>query len=197
VGEMMLDVVSVEQSRRLAAEHLEGLGDRWAHVRAVGALAEGLVTAAEVPEIVAAGAWLHDLGYAWDIAESGFHALDGAEFLARAGAPASLVALVAHHSGARFEAAERGLTRRWERLPEPPPEELDALTLVDLVVSPSGAFTTPADRLAEVLQRYSESDPVHRAVRRSQGLLLQAAARARARLGLPDVWPVSTGERVG
>jgi len=33
----------------------------------------------------------------------------GARHLDRSGFPARLVALVAHHSGARFEAAERGL----------------------------------------------------------------------------------------
>lgn len=141
-------------------------------------------------------AWLHDLGYAPDVRRTGFHALDGAEFLARYGAPTELVALVAHHTGARFEAGERGLAAYWSLLPEPVSEQLDVLTLVDLVISPSGEITTPAERVAEVLRRYAVVDPVHRAVTRSQSELVAAAARGRSQLGLADEWPALWVERV-
>ncbi|MFC5001765.1 HD domain-containing protein [Dactylosporangium cerinum] len=62
-------------------------------------------------DIVLAAAWLHDIGYAADLHDTGFHPLDGARFLARAGWPARICALVAHHSGARYVASVRGLGR--------------------------------------------------------------------------------------
>ena len=55
---------SVAAARRLAAEQLASLGDRWAHVQAVGGLAEDLLKAGLVSERVAVAAWLHDVGYA-------------------------------------------------------------------------------------------------------------------------------------
>ena len=49
------------------------------------------------------------------------------------GAPRTLTQLVAHHSGARFEARERGLLDRLEfSFPAPDPALLDALTYADL-----------------------------------------------------------------
>ena len=43
-------------------------------------------------------AWIHDIGYAPEVAASGFHPLDGARFLAAAGVSQRLADLVAHHS---------------------------------------------------------------------------------------------------
>jgi hypothetical protein len=40
-------------------------------------------------------AWLHDIGYAPELAVTGFHPLDGARFLRRAGADGQVVSLVA------------------------------------------------------------------------------------------------------
>lgn len=107
-----------------------------------------------------------------------------------------MVALVAHHTGARFEAEERGLADELETLPSPPREDLDALTLIDLVVGPTGELTTPGHRIEEILTRYGPSDPVHRAVTRSRPSLLASAARARGRLGLSDEWPLRATEGV-
>lgn len=54
-------------------------------------------------------AWLHDVGYAPSLAQTGFHRVDGARFLRARGVPEVVVALVAHHTGAVFEAEQRGL----------------------------------------------------------------------------------------
>ena len=54
-------------------------------------------------------AWLHDIGYAPEVATSGVHPLDGARFLAASGVSKRLVGLVAHHSCAAPEAELRGL----------------------------------------------------------------------------------------
>ena len=50
--------------------------------------------------------------------------------------------LVAHHTGARYEAEERGLAAE-RALPEPSASNLDLMTFVDLSVGPDGTLTTP------------------------------------------------------
>ena len=46
-------------------------------------------------EALVSAAWLHDIGYAPDVVETGFHPLDGARYLAGLGAPERVVNLVA------------------------------------------------------------------------------------------------------
>ena len=61
-------------------------------------------------DLLIAAAWLHDIGYSPLVVDTGLHSLDGARYLQRLGYPARLCGLIAHHSGARFEATQRGLT---------------------------------------------------------------------------------------
>lgn len=185
-------VWNIDAARGLASEHLSDLGDRWAHVQAVGSLAEALIVSHHVDEVVASAAWLHDVGYAPTVNRTGFHPVDGATFLLDANAPAELVGLVAHHTGAAYEAEERGLVDALAALPRPSSSNLDLLTFVDLLVGPDGTLTTPDERITEILSRYEIGHPVNRAVTRSQPELLASAERARQRLGLPDEWPVHT-----
>lgn len=186
-----------ENASKLAAEYLSDLGPRWAHIQTVGRLADRMVTEHGLSTEIAAAAWLHDIGYASALSSTDFHPVDGAAFLADEGVPDQVVNLVAHHTGAKFEADERGLQEELARFPLPHAEDLDTLTLLDLVSSPTGELTTPAERVAEILSRYPDGHPVNRAVTRSQAELLASAARARARLGLCDVWPVGFLEGVG
>ena len=66
--------------------------------------------AGEDAELVEAAAWLHDIGYAPDLHDTGFHPLDGARYLRDVeGADPLLCRMVAHHSCALTEAEERGL----------------------------------------------------------------------------------------
>lgn len=185
-----------DQAPKLASEYLSGLGRRWEHVCTVGRLANVLVDAGAISREVAAAAWLHDLGYAEELAATGFHPLDGAVFLTGEGAPPEVVGLVAHHTGAEFEAEERGLTGALAEMPAPNPTALDIVTLLDLVTAPDGTLTDPETRIAEILRRYPASSPVRRAVSRSRDELLASAARARRQLGLPDVWPAGALEGV-
>jgi hypothetical protein len=93
-----------------------------------------------------------------------------------------LASLVAYHSGARFEAEERGLV---DALAEFAPEDgpvLDALTYADMTTGPAGQRVDLEERIAEILERYPPDDPVHRAVRRSHPILREAVERTRARL---------------
>lgn len=101
----------VADAERTAAQLLRPVGSRWVHVQAVAATAEILRPAvrAEDGDILVAAAWLHDVGYAPELSTTGFHPLDGARYLDAEGFPSRVVHLVAHHSGALYEARERGL----------------------------------------------------------------------------------------
>ncbi|WP_347354616.1 HD domain-containing protein [Intrasporangium sp.] len=171
----------------LARRYLAGIEPRWSHVQAVGRTAEAICQTHNVGIDLAAAAWLHDIGYAPQIAQTGFHPLDGARYLASIGATDLVVSLVAHHSGATLEAEERGLGPELTEFPEPPSDIADILTLVDMTISPDGRPITIDERLDEILTRYPENDPVHRAIQRSGPVLREAAARAAKRLGLADV----------
>jgi hypothetical protein len=171
-----------------AAALLADLGDRWRHVQAVAAQARQ-VSAAVAPEdrpYLVAAAWLHDVGYAPPLNRLGFHPVDGARYVRQQGQE-RLASLVAYHSGARFEAEERGLV---EELAEFTPEDgpvLDALTYADMTTGPAGQRVVLDERIAEILDRYPPDDPVHRANRRSRLALQGAVDRTLARLGaVPD-----------
>jgi hypothetical protein len=172
-----------------AAALLSRLGDRWSHVQAVAAQARQ-VTAALAPEdrpYLIAAAWLHDVGYAPPLNRHGFHPLDGARYVRQQGQE-RLASLVAYHSGARFEAEERGLV---DALAEFEPEDgplLDALTYADMTTGPAGQRVDLEERIAEILERYPPDDPVHRAISRSHPMLREAVARIGARL---VAWPIS------
>ncbi len=175
-------------SRRLAESCIGAASDRWLHVKGVAELAMQLRDKdLGLSDAVVAAAWLHDVGYAPDLVETGFHPIDGARWLRMEGVPEGIVALVAYHSGARFEAEERGLGVELDEFPEPDPDQLDMLTLVDMAVGPTGERVSVESRLDEILARYPADDPVHRAVMRSRSSLIQSAERAAERLGLANV----------
>ncbi|WNB85483.1 HD domain-containing protein [Cellulomonas sp. ATA003] len=156
-------------------------------MRAVGERAEVLCREHRLTDDLAAAAWLHDVGYGEQLMATGFHPLDGARFLRRIGVRDLVTSLVAHHSGATFEAEERGLVVELREFALPPQDLLDVLNLVDMTTSPTGERVSVDDRLSEILSRYEASDPVSRAVSRSGPVLRVSAARAAARLGSADV----------
>ena len=147
---------------------------RWAHVSAVGRKSE--VIEGAVPR-VAAAAWLHDVGYSPELIVTGLHALDGALWCRDQGYPTEVASLVAHHTGARFEAAERGLTEELGRIPAPPSMLLDLLNHLDLTTGPGGEDVSARDRVEEILRRYGPDSVVHRAVARSADDLIDSASR--------------------
>lgn len=184
----MAEVTSLTAAARAVSERLVApLGRRWLHVQAVAARAEQLVEVADAEqcEVLVAAAWLHDVGYAGELALTGLHPLDGAVYLAGEGWPDVVVSLVAHHTGAVFEADERGLLGRLSAFDEPPAQLLDALTTADMVTGPGGAWVRAADRVAEILTRYEPEHPVHRAVSRSSPELVAAVHRVEARTPRP------------
>lgn len=149
---------------------------RWRHVCGVGQLAEDLYPGQPV---IQDAAWLHDIGYASLVHRTGFHPLDGARYLRRRGWTESVVSLVAHHTGARFEAEERGLSRELAEFSPPDSGLLDCLTYLDLCTGPDGSPVAPPRRVEEILTHYSADNPVHRGVTRSRLRLLEAAERGR------------------
>jgi hypothetical protein len=166
------------------AERLIGpLGDRWAHVQAVARQA-GRVAAAFSPEdgdVLVAAALLHDIGYAPSLNRLGFHPVDGARFLRGLGRE-RLACLVAHHSGARFEAEERGLVDELAAFPAEEGAVMDALTYADMTTGPAGQPMTLDQRVDEIMRRYPPDDPVHRAIVRARPLLQAAVSQTLRRL---------------
>lgn len=117
---------------------------RWRHVQAVGAKAEQLAAAYTVDgKLLAASAWLHDIGYSPELQRTGFHPIDGARCLDSMGASPRLSALVANHSGAALEAQLRGLQEEMQRYPDDADAVRDALWACDtpVAITPSGSVS--------------------------------------------------------
>lgn len=169
-------------ARRLLAK---ALPRRWAHTQGVAATARGLAPVlGPDADLVAAAAWLHDIGYAPDVAATDFHPLDGARHLRDTeGADAMLCRLVAHHSCAINEAIERGLAGELAAEFRPARRDLaDALTYCDLTTSPDGHRLPIARRLAEIHSRYGPDHLVSRSIARSEPALTSAVGRVAGRL---------------
>jgi HD domain-containing protein len=176
---MTLEEWATAQAERLLAP----MGDRWLHVQAVARKAHRMasVLPANDGEALVAAAFLHDIGYAPSLDWLGFHPVDGARFL-RAQGRERLASLVAHHSGARFEAEERGLVEELAAFPVEDGPVMDALTFADMTIGPAGQPMTLDERISEIRDRYPQDDPVHRAIVRARPLLQAAIDRTQQRL---------------
>lgn len=174
-------------SRTEADRLLSPLGDRWSHTLGVVHRARALASTARAddrPTLIAA-AYLHDIGYAPELEETGFHPLDGARWLRRAGYE-RLACLVAHHSGARFEAQARGLVDEFEQFSEERSVVADLLTYCDLTTDSEGQQVTLSARLAGIDSRYPHDSDVSRSMRAAAqplAALVLRAERQIARVG--------------
>jgi hypothetical protein len=175
---------------------------RWAHTQGVAAAARSLAPVlGPDTDLVIAAAWVHDIGYAPAVAATGFHPLDGARHLRdRDGASEMLCRLVAHHSGAINEAAERGLAGELAAEFRPARRDLaDALIYCDMTTSPDGDRLPVAYRLAEIGRRYGPGHLVTRSITRSAPELSGAVDRVSARLAAcspPAAAPPGRGDRL-
>jgi putative nucleotidyltransferase with HDIG domain len=168
---------------------------RWAHTLGVAAQARSLAPILGADrDLLTAAALLHDIGYAPDLIDTGFHPLDGARYLSdTVQASDVLCRLVAHHSCALIEAAERGLAAQLSPEFEPATAELtDALIYCDMTAGPDGQHMHVDQRLADIRARYGPGDPVSRALVRSAPLLTEAVVRTIGKLAdlAPAVRPV-------
>ena len=151
---------------------------RWRHVRSVARRARWVAKQLSLSEDLVAAAWLHDIGYASELVETGFHPLDGARHLRRVGVDGQVVSLVAYHSCAQIEADVRGLAAELasEFSPADPPLS-DALLYCDMTTGPGGDYVRPADRLVEIRGRYGPDHEVTRFVERADSEILITAGR--------------------
>lgn len=134
-------------------------------------------------EMVVAAAWLHDIGYAPELADTGFHPLDGARYLRSSGAPERLCRLVANHTHAGVEAEARGLADTLaDEFPVENSAVADALTFADLTTGPTGSPVSVEARLKEILERYEPGHVVHESIRRAAPDLIATVRRVEARL---------------
>lgn len=157
-------MISVSWAQQLAGDLLgEALPRRWSHSQGVGRKAESISRVlGDDADLLACAAWLHDIGYAPKLVDTGLHALDGARYLRDVEhADPRLCALVAHHSCAHIEARNRGLGDELAAEFEPVGGLLtDALTYCDMTTTPVGESTDVDARLAEILSRYGPGDVV-------------------------------------
>jgi putative nucleotidyltransferase with HDIG domain len=173
-----------DEARLLARQHLaEALPRRWQHVQAVAQAASDVSRIVQDDaSVLVAAAWLHDIGYAPDIAASGFHPLDGARYLRRQGVNERVCRLVAHHTAALIEAKLRGL--RYELLSEFELEEsitADALWFADLTTGPDGERLSVEERITEIRARYGPSAIVTQFINLAEESLLCAVRRTQLR----------------
>jgi hypothetical protein len=161
----------------------EPLPLRWAHVRGVARQARSLrAISGPDAELLEATAILHDVGYAPEIAVTGFHPLDGAVYLAGLGAPERLVHLVAHHSCAALEAKLRSLSDRLTAYHDEQGPIRDALWYCDQTTSPAGEAVSHQDRIAEIKHRYGPEHIVTRFITEAAPELTAAVQRTEHRL---------------
>ncbi|MGN2640615.1 HD domain-containing protein [Nocardia takedensis] len=164
-------------AERIARDLLEELPRRLSHVEGVVRQSELAADVVDDPEILLAAAWLHDIGYSEEIVQTGFHPVDGAEYLRAQQTLPRLCALVAHHSCARVEARRRRIDIPW-------PDECtllrDALWWADMTTTPTGDTTDIRSRICEVRQRYGADHIVSASVTEAEPDLLAAGERIAA-----------------
>jgi putative nucleotidyltransferase with HDIG domain len=180
-------VEHVPWARDLARQLLEKpLPRRWAHSQGVGHKAESIahIVGADA-EVLVCAAWLHDVGYAPDLVESGSHALDGARYLRDVvQADSRLCRLVANHTYAIVEARNRGLAEKLAvEFPIIDGIVADALVYCDMTTSPDGEPIDVEMRLSEISARYGPGDIVSDSIAEARPRILrsvQAVAAAQS-----------------
>jgi HD domain len=172
-------VIDVGDAQDLAEAKLAAsLPRRWRHVRSVARRARWVAKTLALPDDLVAAAWLHDIGYAPELVETGFHPLDGARYLRREGVDGQVVSLVAYHSCAQIEADVRGLGPELATEFAPADSLLtDALLYCDMTTGPDGDYVRPADRLVEIRGRNGPDHEVTRFVERAASQILATAGR--------------------
>lgn len=177
--------VDVHPAAAEAARLLDVESDRWRHVVGVGEQAESIAHTlpGQDRELFVAAAWLHDIGYAPTLSDTGLHSLDGARYLRSIGTSERLCRLVAHHTASIVEAEFRGLAEVLDtEFPIEHSEVADALTYVDMTTGPQGQPMTVRERLTEILERYPREHVVHQSILRAGPSIVATVTRVARRL---------------
>ncbi|WP_328674525.1 HD domain-containing protein [Streptomyces sp. NBC_00322] len=171
----------------------EPLPRRWKHSLGVAERARIIapILGADA-DLMEAAAVLHDIGYAPDLAKTGFHPLDGARYLRDvADADERVIRLVAHHSCAWMEAEARGLRDELEsEFPGELPHLADALCYCDMNTTPDGTPTNPVDRVNEIAGRYGPDSLIGTFIRRAEPEILASTARVLERVAAAKRQPM-------
>jgi hypothetical protein len=177
-------MIDILDARSLAQQLLaDELPRRLRHSAGVAARANALVgCSSSLGQALVAAGWLHDVGYASVLVDTGFHPIDGARHLRRLGVDAQVVNLVAHHSCAQIEAELRGLTGTLQReFPRDPSFPHDELCFCDQTTSPDGAVVDVLERLTEIRHRYPAGHIVRQFVDKAERELVAIVGRVEAR----------------
>lgn len=180
-------MVDMHQVQTLAEQLLaDELPRRWRHCGGVAARAESIVgIVPRVRELLVSAAWLHDVGYASPLVETGFHPIDGARHLRGLDIDDRVVNLVAHHSCARVEADLRGLNGLLHHeFPRDTSLPHDELCFCDQTTSPDGAVVDVTERLAEIRLRYEDGHVVRQFVDLAETDLVETVRRVEAKYSL-------------
>jgi putative nucleotidyltransferase with HDIG domain len=163
--------------------------DRLAHSQAVARRAEFLAFTVdqESAPLLLAAAWLHDIGYAPGLRNTGYHPIDGAHHLQSIGWPPAIYNQVAHHSGARFVATVMQLDRQLDPYPFSQNALSDALTVADQTTGPHGEAVTVEERMSDMLRRHGPNSPNALADPLRERYIRAAATRVAERLESPGV----------
>ena len=166
-------------ARSLTTHLLRELPNRMAHSLLAGVQARRVRATVPVADadLLVSAALLHDIGYSPALLQTGFHPIDGADFLVRLGAPYRLVALVAHHSESHLLAAAHGLLPELARFRREQGPVTDALAYADMTAGPDGTPMSVPDRLADIAARHAQEDPELVAARRARVPQLLAASQ--------------------
>jgi len=177
----------MSDSDQLAASLLEqDLPQRLRHVRATGHRVSALAHLAE-PErgLLTVAGTLHDIGYASELVDTGFHPIDGARFLRSDGWDETIVNLVAHHSCAVVEAERRGLLDELSgQFPRNDSLPHDELCFCDMTTGPAGQLMTIGERLADIRTRYDAGSIVGDSINEAERELRAAVERVQGLIDL-------------
>ncbi|GHO69132.1 metal-dependent phosphohydrolase, HD subdomain protein [Ktedonobacter sp. SOSP1-52] len=169
-----MDSITIWASNQ-AIRLIGSLGNRWLHVQSVVKQAHRVSQVFDENEgtYLIAVAYLHDIGYAPELKRTGFHPIDGANYLRSQGYE-RLASLVAHHSEAQCEAQLRGLESELAQFPREHSPLAKALNYCDMTTGPQGQRVSFEERIADILSRYGETDIVAQAIHRATPQLRQA-----------------------
>jgi hypothetical protein len=183
-GRRLVGVRLSKWARGHAEGLLQPLGARWVHATAVAEHAAnvGLILPADERDRLVAAGWLHDIGYAPQLAVTQFHPLDGARHLDDLGEH-RLAGLVAHHTGATYEASLRGLGKELAAFVNEQSTVTAALAYCDITRGPNGERMSPDERLAEIERRHGPGSPVTEGLKAAWPAVLECVRLVEARLG--------------
>jgi hypothetical protein len=167
-----------EWAKNKATQFISPLGNRWLHVQEVvrNAYQIGVIFNEADHAFLIAAAYLHDIGYAPSLQKTGFHPIDGANYL-RQHNQERLASLVAYHSGAQFEAHLRGFTPELLTFPREYSMVDNALTYCDMHAGPTGQHISFQQRIDDIFQRYPEEHIVNKAIHQALPSLREAVER--------------------